>query len=182
MEKKEPKLLHGSLSLGLKGSKDVYDFVQFKTESVKERMCEEFLDNMFNDEPSMKKKYKKDPDIDDFMETYHTLTWVYKCAKTGNQLILSFHHYDNEDHEFEDKEPNVDVIINSIMPEPFKYMVDKLNENKNITVFVSRVPYTTTDFIIYYSEHYYEDPEPDHINWSCKYAEYINGEFKPIMI
>ena len=181
MKKKETKVKHGSLSIGLKGSSDVYDFVQFKTESVTERICEEVLDDLF-EEPEFKKKYKKDPDDELFMETYNTLTWVYECKETGNKLILSFHHYDNEDHEFETTEPNVDVIINSIMPEPFEYMVDKLNSNKNITVFISRVPYTTTDYCIYYPEYDYNDPEPKTCS-GYKYNECkeVNGELERIL-
>lgn len=174
---------HGSLCIGLKGSEDIYDFVRFETKIVKERMCEEFLDNMFNDEPSTKKKYKKDPDNELFFETHHTLTWVYECKATGNVLFLEFFHYDNEDHEFEKEEPNVDIIINCIMPEPFEYMMDKLNNNKNITVFIERVPYTTTDYCIYYPKYDYNEPKPK-ISSGCKHTECfeVDGELKPIGI
>lgn len=164
------KTKHGSLSIKLNGSDDIYDFVYYKNSSLKERLIDENVKIVIENEPSLKKVYKKDPDDENFLETTCSHTWVYECKETGNKLVIKFSHYEDEEHEFIENEPNVDEIINSIMPIPFEYMVDKLNDNQNITVFISKIPYTATDYCIYHPNFEYDGHEP-FVGGLFKYTE-----------
>jgi len=61
--------------------------------------------------------------------------------KTNNNMII-FHPCH--------KDIDTDSICNSIRDKAYLYLMNELNENKNVTVFWSQVEGTTSDYNIYY--------------------------------
>lgn len=105
--------------------------------------------------------------------------WIYKCKKTKNTLVISYNMFD---HEYEKVTANesliVDIPINSIMPEPFKYLVNELEKHKNITAFISHTYGTTTDYVIYYGE--YDGNEPKSFGYKYGFITDITQDVSAI--
>lgn len=147
----------------------------------------EQLEGIFDDDPTSEKRFAENPMDPDFTETYQRFTGIYRDMETHNTLIMEAMYMADELKEDGKTEDTIQPseILDALMEDPYQYLLKVLKKEKNVTVYISEVFGTTTDYEIYHQDWAIESGLPSAANNDkmecCKYQEWdAKSGFKKI--